>query len=68
MLQRTREGLRRLLQEHRLLDTPWSLGSLVTHYLPPDALIDVLEVWEWSLAIGVPLTIREAQWTARLRS
>jgi len=67
------ETLLKMISESRSkgqsdLDAPWSLGSLAKHDLPTDALSDVVEVWKLCLAIGTPLTIREARWVTWLRS
>lgn len=52
----------------KLLDEPWTLGSLASHDLPTDAISDVVEAWKLCLAIGTPLSIRTARWIGWLRS
>ncbi|MBI2853299.1 MAG: hypothetical protein HYX87_00060 [Chloroflexi bacterium] len=50
------------------VDKPWELGSLVQHpEIPADAVPDLFAAWKLSLALGRPLTVRQAQWIARLR-
>lgn len=53
------------------LDKPWDMLSLgkVDCSIPPGALPVVLSFWAWSLkSRGVQITVREAQWAARLSS
>jgi len=47
-------------------DQPWSLVAVAGYEVPPDALPIVFEACAERLAAGTPLTIREAQWVARL--
>lgn len=48
-------------------DEPWSIFSLRKYPIPPEALPTVLNLWVWKREIwGYDLTIREAQWVARL--
>ena len=46
----------------------WNLGMSHKFGIPPEANKGLLQVWRYSLAIGHPLTIREARWTACLLS
>lgn len=58
--------------ELRGLDDPWHVISLAKYDLPGDALPSVLRLWLYRLQKipdtekQRPLTVREAQWTARL--
>jgi len=48
-------------------DKPWSTPSMVKYPIPPEALPAVLIVWFWVREnLDIDLTIREAQWVARL--
>ena len=47
-------------------DTLWSLGSLAEHPIPPEAMPAVMSAYKKALAENGELTIREAQWIARL--
>lgn len=48
------------------LDSPWSLARLAEYEISPEALPVVLQIWRQRLAYFGPLTIRQAQWVARL--
>lgn len=62
--ERARTDLQKALQ--KALDEPWSLAASIKHGIPPEATNDLLQAWRCSLAIGHPLTIREARWIAWL--
>jgi len=47
-------------------DELWSLGSLAQHPISPDAMPIVMSIYKKTLAGHGELTIREAQWIARL--
>ena len=47
-------------------DQPWSLVALARYEVPPDVVPIVFEACAIRLSEGTPLTIREAQWVARL--
>ena len=47
-------------------DELWSLGSLARHPIPPDAMPIVMSIYKKTLAGNDELTIRQAQWIARL--
>lgn len=47
-------------------DKPWSIGTLVNHPIPVEALPVVMSFYKKRLAEGDVLTIREALWAARL--
>lgn len=49
------------------LDEPWEVFTLKDYPIPPEALPIVLDMWVWTLHnLDMQLTIREAQWIARL--
>ena len=49
------------------LDEPWEIFSLKDYPIPPEALPVVLDMWIWTLHnLDMQITIREAQWIARL--
>jgi hypothetical protein len=50
------------------LDSPWSVQTLTDYPLPPEALPLVLRIWVKRREMGRDLTIREAQWIARLHA
>lgn len=52
--------------EAKAFDELWSLGSLSDHPIPPEAMPIVMSVYKKALAENEELTIREAQWIARL--
>lgn len=53
--------------EFEKLDHPWSLGTLSKHPMPPEAIPKLLETQGKLRRMGTkPMTIREAQWMARL--
>lgn len=67
-----RESIAKLISNARRhpkseLDEPWHMMSLANYEIPPEALPAVILIWgkthEWC---HEPLTIREAQWVARL--
>ena len=48
-------------------DTPWTITNMAKYPIPPEALPSVLRVWVWAKDNkNYSLTIREAQWVARL--
>lgn len=48
-------------------DEPWDIFSLLKYPIPPEALPTVLRMWSWTQEeLDMNLTIREAQWVARL--
>ena len=47
-------------------DKPWSLGCLAGREIFPEALPVVMQVWRQKLTWFEPLTIRQAQWVAKL--
>ena len=54
-------------------DAPWSFGSLIEYPISPEALTEVVKIYEdmgpWMPFAGqdsIPFTIREALWVARL--
>lgn len=48
-------------------DKPWSATTLNEYPVSPEALPWVFQVWvHYNEALDMPLTIREAKWTARL--
>jgi len=49
------------------VDQPWSLGLSHSFNIPCEANGDLLGIWKQSVLVGEPLSIREAQWAARLR-
>jgi len=66
-------AVQKILQKIRLeqlpnpKDEPWSLYTLADYDIPADALQPVLNAYALTLAFNLkPLTIREAQWVARL--
>jgi len=51
------------------LDSPWSVQTLADYPLPPEALPVVLRAWvKRRETTGRTLTVREAQWIARLHA
>lgn len=63
---RERARLRRLNPDP--LDRPWTIHSMsrIEFHIPPEALPSVLKAWAFYQDGGRDLTIREAQWAARL--
>ena len=63
-----RERVRRSELEPDPLDKPWTIQSMSRseYYIPPEALPSVLQVWYFYKDYDRTLTIREAQWVARL--
>jgi hypothetical protein len=47
-------------------DEPWSLATLDSYPIPPEALPAVLEVFRYNLKEGLDFTIRQAKWASRL--
>lgn len=62
-----RDRVRRSKLEPDPLDKPWTIGS-TPDSIPPEALPSVLRVWYWSQGMNHTLTIRQAQWAARLHA
>lgn len=52
--------------ESKAFDELWSLGSLPKHPIPPEAMPVVMSAYKKALEERGELTIREAQWIARL--
>ncbi|MFC1968608.1 hypothetical protein ACFLVX_04395 [Chloroflexota bacterium] len=50
------------------LDKPWSIGTLVKHPIPPEALPTVLEVWAKFRKSEIFFSVRVALWFSRLSS
>lgn len=54
-------------RESKELDEPWTVPSLAKCPIPAEALPSVLRAWVYAREqLNIPLTIRQAQWTARL--
>jgi len=51
----------------RSLESAWSLGISADYGIPLEANEAIMKIWEWGVAVGITLTIREAQWVTRLR-
>jgi len=49
-------------------DKPWSIGASVKYGLPPEANRDLLDIWRASLAMGSPISIRQAKWIVHIRN
>jgi hypothetical protein len=47
-------------------DETWSLATLDSYPIPPEALPAVLEVFRYNLKEGLDFTIRQAKWASRL--
>jgi len=58
------------LTHKNMLDEPWALAESTNpiNNIPPEATHVLLHVWKLCLALGYTLTIREAQWIARIRT
>jgi len=53
--------------QFKSLDRPWSLGTLSEHPMPPEVIPKLLEIQGRGRHLGSKsITIREAQWMARL--
>lgn len=63
-----RERVKRSQLEPNPLDKPWTIRSMnkSEYHIPPEALPSVLQVWHFFKDYDKTLTIREAQWVARL--
>jgi hypothetical protein len=48
-------------------DKPWSIAASVKYGLPPEATKDLFDIWRVSLAIGSPISIRQAKWIVHIR-
>jgi len=48
-------------------DQQWHLSLSADYDIPVEANSDLLKIWKYSMVAGRGLTIREAQWIARLR-
>lgn len=65
VLAKVRKGERELPVDPQ--DEPWSMASLETYPILPEALSHVLQLWQiFNLDFGMTFTIRDAKWTARL--
>jgi len=49
------------------LEAPWSLGISADYGIPLETNEVLMKIWKWCAVVGMTLTIREAQWVARLR-
>lgn len=66
-----RESIAKIISKARnhpesSLDEIWSLGSLVEHPIPPEAMPAVMLAYKKALAEKSELTVRQAKWIARL--
>jgi len=59
-----RDNLGQLVDE----DKPWSIAASVKYGLPPEATKDIFDIWRASLAMGSPISIRQAKWIAHIRN
>jgi len=67
IVQKTLAAVRKSERNPSPLDEPWSTTSLAKYPFPPEALPSVLRAWIWVREHrNTILTIREAQWAARL--
>ncbi len=69
----TEETMIKLISEGRNLpltdeDEPWSIGASVQYVLPPEANKDLFDIWRASLAMGSPISIRQAKWIIHIRN
>ncbi len=49
-------------------DKPWSIGASVKYGLLPEANRDLFDIWRASLAMGSPISIRQAKWIVHIRN
>jgi hypothetical protein len=64
-----REQVRQSRLSPNPVDGPWSTTTMGEYYIPPEALPTVLALWGWMReTLDYHLTIREAQWAARLNA
>jgi hypothetical protein len=63
-VQEFRNNLGQLVDE----DGPWSIGASVKYGLPPEANKNLFDIWRASLAMGSPLSIRQAKWLIHIRN
>jgi len=66
------ETLERMISEARNhpisdLDATWSIAASVKYGLPAEATKDLFDIWRMSLAIGRPISIRQAKWLVHIR-
>ena len=49
------------------LEQPWHLGTLIDYQLSAEAILYILKINKWARSNGIaPMSIRQAQWIARL--
>ena len=48
-------------------EADWSIGTAAPHLVPPEALPTICKLWDWCVATGRRLTVRQAKWAAKLR-
>ncbi len=63
-----RPNLENILPESKRLDEPWSIGASVEHGIRPEATKDLFDIWRASLAMGRPISIRQAKWIVHIRN
>ena len=49
------------------LEAPWSIAVSADYGIPLETNEVLMKIWKWCSVVGMTLTIREAQWVARLR-
>ena len=49
------------------LEAPWSIAVSADFDIPLETNEVLMKIWKWCVVVGMTLTIREAQWVARLR-
>jgi len=69
----TEETMIKLISEGRNLpatdeDEPWSVAASVKYGWPPEATKDLFDIWRASLAMGNPISIRQAKWIVHIRN
>jgi hypothetical protein len=53
--------------ENDPFDKMWTVSASIKHGIPPEANKDLFDIWRISLAIGRPISIRQALWIANIR-
>ncbi len=66
IIRKARAALNKRPEHEKELDAPWTLGACIDSGISSQELPSVGRVWKLCMATGIPFSVREAKWVARL--